>query len=102
MKSFDLGTRASYLSIGVISSLIGLCANPVHASDNLIQDPGFETSTSGFYPQYPSDTVLRSTTTPIAGSASLKVSLHGWNSAWWNKNVAGTSLQSGTSFTVSG
>src|SRR6185436_16639442 len=70
-------------------------------SGNLIADPGFESGASGFSAQNLTDSAVRSTTSPIAGAASLRININGWgNSVWWSKDVSGTALARASSLTV--
>ncbi len=72
----------------------------VQAADpNLLTDPGFETGVSGFFAQNSTDSAVRSTTSPIAGTGSLKVTINGYgNNAWWTYNTSVKASQ----FEVSG
>jgi hypothetical protein len=73
---------ASGILIASAYALPALSAN----SSNLIEDPGFETSTSGFSGQDNSTVVTRSTTSPLAGASSLSVDIPDTgNSVWWFK-----------------
>src|SRR5207237_1060921 len=45
---------------------------------NLVVDSGFEQGIAGFYAQSAGDSVIRSTTRPIAGAASLVASIKGY------------------------
>jgi uncharacterized membrane protein YgcG len=59
-------------------------------SENLIEDPGFESGTSGFSAQDPSSSVSQSAEAPLSGANSLRVSteLYGAN-LWWTRLFAG-------------
>ena len=65
----------------------------VTVSGNLVADPGFESSTSGFAPQQSSDSVTDSTTSPIAGRASLKLVEGPYDNVWWFYIPSGAAAQ---------
>jgi hypothetical protein len=57
---------------------------------NLIQDPQFESGTSGFSGQDDSTHVLLSDNAPLEGAHSLSVSINGFgNNVWWQYPFAG-------------
>lgn len=67
----------------------GLLAQ-VGQSANLVVDPGFESGVSDFYGQDDYSTVQRSTDSPIAGNASLRLTASGWGTAmWWSYDFTG-------------
>jgi glucuronoarabinoxylan endo-1,4-beta-xylanase len=59
------------------------------ASANLVADPGFESGTSGFAPQQSGDSVTQTTTSPLAGQASLKISVNAYDNIWWFYSPSG-------------
>ncbi|MGZ3686843.1 MAG: hypothetical protein ACXVBW_01000, partial [Bdellovibrionota bacterium] len=68
---------------------------------NLIQDPGFESGVSTFAPDSSNATAVRTTTSPIVGTASLQTTLKTWGAnVWWSQNVTGTSGVHSSQFQV--
>jgi hypothetical protein len=65
---------------------------PAASAANLIADPGFESGTAGFTATGAGDTAVRTTNSPIAGTASLSVNLKalGGEVSWGQQMPAGT------------
>ena len=87
----------------VFTALMLFISNPAKALEgiNLLPDPGFESGLSDFVAQSSTDSLVWTTVNPIAGNASMEVTLNSWGSnVWWTQTVSGTDLQTATSFTV--
>ncbi len=86
------------LAAGCESSPQGMQSEAA-TSLNQVPDPGFETSTSGFWAQDSTSSVTRSTTSPIDGTASLAVAINGYgNHVWFMTPYTGA----GSSLAVAG
>jgi hypothetical protein len=61
-----------------------------HGCTNLLADPGFESSESGFEAQDESSLVARTTESPLEGASSLRLSIAGYgNNLWWVHDFSG-------------
>ena len=85
-----LSRRWSWRLAGLAASCALAVSAPAAITANLVDDPGFESDVSGFFPQDSSSSVTRTSASPIEGNGSLVVSITGYgNNVWWWKNYAG-------------
>ena len=81
------------------ASSLGAGSQALNAA-NLVSDGGFESSVSGFYAPSGGDSVTRSPTNPITGTASLEAVVGAWDNAWWDQSISDANLSHASAYTV--